>query len=70
MTMTMTEIVGSETEIDHIVEIDHETTTKMIIEITIEMIIEMITEMTIEKKTLGISKTGNIRESIEIIMET
>ena len=39
-------------------------------EITIEMIIEMITEMTIEKKTIGDSKTRNIRESIEIIMKT
>ena len=70
MTMTLTEIVGSETEIDHIVEIDHKTTTKMIIEITTDMIIEMITEMTIEKKTIGISKTRNIRESREIIMKT
>ena len=54
----MTEIVVPETRIDHIVEIDHETTIKMII------------EMTIEKKIIGISKTRNIRESIEIIMKT
>ena len=41
MTMTMTEVVDSETEIDHIVEIDCET--------TIELTIEMTTEMTVEK---------------------
>ena len=35
--MTMTEIVGPQAEIDHIVEIDHGTTT----------------EMTIEKKIIG-----------------
>ena len=29
--MTMTEIVGTEAEIDHIIEIDHKTTTKMTI---------------------------------------
>ena len=62
--MTKTEIVVPEagidhtTEIDHIVEIDHKTTIKMII------------EMTIEKKIIGISKTRNIRESIEIVMKT
>ena len=44
MTMTMTEIVGPVTGIDHIVKIDHETTT----------------EMTIEKKIIVRSKTGNI----------
>ena len=54
MTMTMTEIVDPETEIDHIVEIDHKTTT----------------EMTIEKKIIGRSKTRNIEVDIEIIMET
>ena len=92
ITMTMTEIVGPETginhttEIDHIVEIDCETTiemitkmiTKMTTEITIEMIIgmiiemtiEMTTEMTVEKKVIGISKTRNIRENIEIIIKT
>ena len=74
--MTMTEIVGLETgtnhttEIDHIVEIDYETTMKMIIEMITEMTIEMTTEMTVEKKIIGISKTINIRESIEIIMKT
>ena len=72
--MTMTGIVGLETEIDHIVGIDHETTIKMIIEMitetTIEMTIEMTTEMTVEKKIIGISKTRNIRESIEIVMKT
>ena len=76
----MTKIVGLETginhttEIDYIVEIDHKTTMKMIIEmiteITLEMTIEMTTEMTIEKKIIGMSKTRNIRESIEIIMKT
>ena len=84
MTMTMTEIVDPETginyttEIDHIVEIDHKTSIKMITEtiigMTIEMIIEMITEttieMTIEKKIIGILKNRNIRENIEIIMKT
>ena len=30
----------------------------------------MTTEMTVEKKIIGISKTRNIRESIEIIMKT
>ena len=30
----------------------------------------MTTEMTIEKKIIGISKTRNLRESIEIIMKT
>ena len=72
--MTMTEIVGPETginhttEIDHVVEIDCNTTiemitkmiTKMTTEITIEMTIEMTTEitieMTIEKKIIGIFK--------------
>ena len=54
-------------EIGHIVETDHETTTKMTIEMTTETITEM---MTIEKKIIGISKTRNIRESIEIIMKT
>ena len=38
-------IVGPEAEIDHIVEIDHETTT----------------QMTIEKKIIGRSKIGNIK---------
>ena len=47
ITMTMTGI-------DHIVEIDHETTT----------------EMTIEKKITGGVKFGNIEVDIEIIMET
>ena len=74
MTMTMTEIVGPETGIDYIVQIDHKTTIKMITEtiigITIEMTIEMTTEMTVEKKIIGNSKTRNIRESIEIIMKT
>ena len=80
ITVTITEIVGPETginhttEIDHIVEIDHETTMKMIIEmiteITIEMTIEMTTEITVEKKIIGLSKTRNIREGIEIIMKT
>ena len=65
ITMTMTEIVGPEAGIDHIVEIDLETTIK----ITIEMTIEMTTEMTVEKKIIGISKTRNIRESIEITMK-
>ena len=92
ITMTMTEIVGPETginhttEIDHIVEIDCKTTidmitkmiTKMTTKITIEMIIRMIIEMTIEmttemiveKKIIGISKTRNIRQNIEIIIKT
>ena len=34
------------------------------------MTIEMTTEMTVEKKIIGISKTRNITESIEIIMKT
>ena len=34
------------------------------------MIIEMTTEMTVEKKIIGVSKTRNIRESIEILMKT
>ena len=46
------------TEIGHIVGIYYETT------------IKMITEMTIEKKLIGISKTRNIRENIEIIIKT
>ena len=54
MTMTMTEIVGSEKEIDLIVEIDHETTT----------------QMTIEKKITGRIKIGNIEIDTENIMET
>ena len=47
ITMTMTEIVGPETgiyhatEIDHIIEIDHKTTMKMIIEMITEITIEM-----------------------------
>ena len=53
--MTMTEIVGPGMGINHIVEIDHETTIKMITmmitETTIEMTIEMTTEMIIEKKS-------------------
>ena len=49
-------------EIDYIVEIDHETTIRMTIEGTIDM--------TMERKIIGISKTRNIRESIEIIMKT
>ena len=52
--MTMTEIVGSEKEIDLIVEINHKTTT----------------EMTIEKKIIGTTKIGNIEVDIGIIMET
>ena len=52
--MIMTEIVGSEKEIDLIVEINHKT----------------ITEMTIEKKITGRTKIGNIEVDIEIIMET
>ena len=55
MTMTMTEIGGPETGIDHIVETDCKT------------IIEMNIEMTIEKKITGISKTRSIREGIVII---
>ena len=77
MIMTMTEILGSETEIDHIAETDHRITTAEIdhtVEIdwgmTIEMTIEMTTEMTVEKKIIGISKTRNIIESIEIIKKT
>ena len=77
MTMAMTEIVASGTEIDHITETDHRITMAQIdhtVEIdcktTIEMTIEMTTEMTVEKKIIGISKTRNIRESIEIIMKT
>ena len=56
--MTMTEIVGSETAMDHTVEIECETT------------IEMTIKMTVEMKIIGISKTRNIRESTEIIMKT
>ena len=56
--MTMTEIKGPETGIDHIVETDCKTTMKMIT--------DMIIGMTIEKKIIGISKTRNIRESREI----
>ena len=52
--MTVTKIVCPETGIDHIAEIDHETTT----------------EMTIGKKTIGSSKIGIIEVDIEIIMET
>ena len=48
MTMTVTEIVCPEAQIDHTVEIDHETTTKMTIgrskigniEVDIEIIME------------------------------
>ena len=52
--MTMTEIVGPETGIDLIVEINHETTT----------------EMTVGKKSIGKTKIRNIEVDIEIIMET
>ena len=54
MTMTMTEIVGPETDIDYIVETDHVTTAKV----------------TIEKKIICKVKIGNIEVNIEIIMET
>ena len=50
------------TGIGHIIEIDNETTIKMTIEVTIEM--------TTEKKIIGISKTRDRRENIEIIMKT
>ena len=77
MTMTMTERVASETEIDHIVETDHritmveiDHTVEVDHETTIEMTTEMTTEMAVEKKIIGISKTRNIRESTEIIMRT
>ena len=72
-TMTMTEIVGLETGIDHIVEIDCKT--------TIKMITMMITDNyrddhrkdyrdDCRKKIIGISKTRSTKESIEIIMKT
>ena len=70
MTMTVTEIVGLETgidhttEIDHIVEIDHKTTIKMITEKTIKMIIEVITEMII-----GITIEMTIEITIEMTIE-
>ena len=51
--MTMTEIVGSDIEIGHIVKINHKTTT----------------EMTMENKIIGRSKIGNLEVDIEIIME-
>ena len=54
MNMAMTEIVGPEAQIHHIVEIDHKT----------------VIEMTIGKKIIGGSKIGNIELDIEIIMET
>ena len=60
ITMTMTEIAGPKTRIDHTTEIDHTVETDH--ETTIEMLIEMITEMTTKKKIIGISKTRNIRE--------
>ena len=47
ITMTMTEIIGPETginhitETDHIITIDHKTTMKMIIEMITEITIEM-----------------------------
>ena len=62
--MTMTEIIGPETRIDHTTEIDH------IAEKDCKNTIKMIIEMTTEEKIIGISKTRNIRESIEIIMKT
>ena len=60
------------TEMIHIVEIDHEITiTKMTIEMTItKMTIEMTIEMSIEERIIGILKTRDMRESIEIIMKT
>ena len=75
MTMTMTEIVGPETGIDHIVEIDCKTTIKMITETIIgddyrNDYRDMTIEMTVEKKIIGILKNRNIRESIEIITKT
>ena len=36
---------------------------------TIEMTTEKIIEMTMEKKIIGISKTGDIRENIKIIIK-
>ena len=77
--MTMTEIVGPETginhttEIDHIVEIDCKTTiemiTKMITKMTTEITIEMTVGMTIEEKSIENSKIRSMRESTEIIMK-
>ena len=67
--MTMTEIVGLEIEIDHRAETDHRITTAEINH-TVEIDHETTIEMTIEKKIIGISKTRNIRENIEIIMKT
>ena len=59
------------TEMIHIVEIDCETITKMTIEMTItKMTIEMTIEMTIKVRLIGILKTRDMRESIEIIMKT
>ena len=75
MTMTMTEIVDPETginhttEIDHVVEIDCNTTIEMITKMITKMTTEITIEMTIEKKIIGILKNRNIRESIELIMK-
>ena len=74
MTMIMTEIVGPDTginhttEIDHIVEIYHETTMKMITEITIKMIIGMIIEMIIEI-TIKMITEMTIKMTIEMTTE-
>ena len=82
MTMTMTEIVDLETgidctiEIDHIVEIGHETTikmiTKIIIGITMKMIIEMITKMITEiaiKMIIGMIIEMTSETTIEMTTE-
>ena len=57
--MTMTQIVGSEIEIDYIVETNHGITTKEI-DLIVEINYETTTEMTIGKKIIGRTKIGNI----------
>ena len=59
MTMTMTEIVGSEIEIGHIVETNHGITMKEI-DLIVEIDHKTTTEITMEKKIIGRTKIGNI----------
>ena len=64
----MAEIVGSEIEIGHIVETNYGITMKEI-DLIVEIDHETTTKMTIEKKIIGRTKFGNIKLHIEIIME-
>ena len=59
MTMAMTEIVGSEIEINHIVETNHGIITK-VIDLIVEINYKTITEITIGKKIIERPKIGNI----------